>query len=212
MVKEASAVYTPGNEPYLGRETVLAFDNLIIACMNANEHIAPYTCKIKKSDLQWAACQIIPQGISIALSIRELVRQGYLFGALVLTRSLMERATIVMYLYHNPEKVQVWNRGWKYNERPKLAEMLNSIGKDKFPGIGGLVTPFYNSLTHGDPDSAIWNLVQVEDGDVGYSVSKIIDNPSMCDKICLEGSVWLSVLTSMAITIFPASADQQDPS
>lgn len=191
----------------MGRETVLAFDNAIIACMKANEHIAPYTHEIKKSDLQWAACQIIPQGISIALSIRELVRQGYLFGASVLTRSLIERATIMLYLYENPEKVEVWKRGWKYNERPKLAEMLNSIGKDKFPNIGRMLTPVYNSLTHGDPESALWNLVQTRDGGIGYSVSKILDNPSLCDKICLEGSTWLLVLTSMAITIFPKATD-----
>ena len=113
-----SAVYIPDNEPYLGRETVFAFDNAIIASMNANDHIAPYTHKIEKSDLQWAACQIIPQGISLALSIRELVRQGYLFGALVLTRSLVERAATILYLHHNPQKVEIWKRGWKYNERP----------------------------------------------------------------------------------------------
>ncbi|AIC17177.1 DUF5677 domain-containing protein [Nitrososphaera viennensis] len=207
MEKEEPTVYTPDNEPYLGRETVLAFDNAIIACLNANKHIAPYTHKIVKSDLQWVACQIIPQGISIALSIRELVRQGYLFGASVLTRSLIERATIMLYLYKNPEKVEVWKRGWKYNERPKLAEMLNSIGKDKFPNIGRMLTPVYNSLTHGDPESALWNLVQTRDGGVGYSVSKILNNPSLCDKICFEGSTWLLVLTSMAITIFPKATD-----
>ncbi|MEM3101197.1 MAG: DUF5677 domain-containing protein [Candidatus Nitrosotenuis sp.] len=99
----------------MGRETVFAFDKAIVVCMKTNENIAPYTHKIEKSDLQWAACQLIPQGISIALSIRELVRQGYLFGALVLTRSLIERAAIILYLHHNPEKIVVWKRGWKHN-------------------------------------------------------------------------------------------------
>src|SRR5436853_5001758 len=99
MDKKSSIVFTPDNEPYLGRETVLAFDNAIIACLKANVHIASHTHKIEKSDLQWTACQIIPQGISIALSIRELVRQGYLFGAFVLMRSLIERATIILYLH-----------------------------------------------------------------------------------------------------------------
>ncbi|MEM2786383.1 MAG: DUF5677 domain-containing protein [Candidatus Nitrosotenuis sp.] len=115
MDDKTSSVYTPYNEPYLGRETVFAFDKAIVVCMKTNENIAPYTHKIEKSDLQWAACQLIPQGISIALSIRELVRQGYLFGALVLTRSLIERAAIILYLHHNPEKIVVWKRGWKHN-------------------------------------------------------------------------------------------------
>lgn len=118
MNDKTSPIYMPATELYLGREIVFAFDKVIVACMEVNERIAPYTYKIEKSDLQLAACQIIPQGISIALSIRELVRQGYLFGALVLTRSLVERATIILYLRHNPEKVGIWKRGWKYNERP----------------------------------------------------------------------------------------------
>jgi len=201
--KEGDTIYTPDNEPYLGRESVFMFDNAIITCLQTNERIAPYTHKIEKSDLQLAACQIIPQGISIALSIRELIRQGYLFGAFVLTRSLIERATIILYLHHNPEKVEIWKRGWKHGERPNLAQMLNSIGKGKFPHIGNMVTPRYNSLIHGDPDSASWNLVKIKDGVVGYGVSKIIDNPSLCDEICLEGITWLTILISMAAAIFP---------
>src|SRR5450759_4137182 len=93
-----NAVFTPSNEPYLGRETLYAFDKLIIVCLETSAEIAPRTHKIDKTDLQWAACQLIPQGISIALSIRELVRQGHLFGALVLIRPLAERAaTCLLY-------------------------------------------------------------------------------------------------------------------
>lgn len=207
MNKKNSAIYTPDNEPYLGRKTVQAFDNAIIASLDVNQSIAPYTYKITKSDLQEAACQIIPQGISIALSIRELVRQGYLFGALVLTRSLIERAVTIMYLHHNPKKIKIWKRGWKHNERPSLYDMLNFIGKDKFPQAGKIITPQFNSITHGDPDSAFWNLIQTKDGDVGFSVSKIINNSSLCDKICMDGSTWLLILTGMITSIFPKSSD-----
>lgn len=203
MTKKKTLIYTPDNEPYLGRETLLAFDKAIIANMKTNEKIAPYTYKIEKSDLQTTACHIVPQGISIALSIRELVRQGYLFGALVLMRSLIERAATILYLHHDPDKVQIWNRGWKYNERPSLSEMLTAIGKNEFSNIGSKITPVYNGLIHGDPESTVWNLIRTEDGNVGYSVSKILDNPSLCDKICLEGSTWLLVLISMAAGIFP---------
>ena len=101
--------------------------------------------------------------------------------------------------------MEIWKRGWKYNERPKLLEMLNSIGKEEFPQIGHTITPVHNSLTHGDPDSAIWNIIQTTDGSPGYSGSQIVDNPTLCDKVCLEASTWLLVLTSMtmAITLFP---------
>ena len=37
------AVYTPDNEPYLGRASVLAFDHQISFTLFVNEHIAAYT-------------------------------------------------------------------------------------------------------------------------------------------------------------------------
>ena len=81
-----SPVFTPDNEPYLGIESVFHFDEVILSCLEANAEIAAYTQKNELNDLQKAACQIIPQGINLALSIRELVHQGYLFAAAVLMR------------------------------------------------------------------------------------------------------------------------------
>ena len=69
------AVFTPDNEPYLGRESVYHFDQVILSCMEANSEIAAFTHSHNLSRLQKAACQIIPQGINLALSVRELVRQ-----------------------------------------------------------------------------------------------------------------------------------------
>lgn len=71
---EAIPVFTPQNEPYLGRESVYHFDQVIISCLEANTDVAEYTHKNSLSDLQKAACQIMPQGINLALSIRECVR------------------------------------------------------------------------------------------------------------------------------------------
>lgn len=87
------AVYLPSNEPYLGRESVHHFDNIIISCLELNEKVAYYTHNNDLSEMQKAACQLIPQGINIALTIRALVRQGYLFGAYILISPLLERAT-----------------------------------------------------------------------------------------------------------------------
>lgn len=196
-------VYMPHNEPYLGRETVMAFDEMIVACLNVNSQIAPITHTMKKSDLQWAACQLIPQSISIALSIRELVRQGHLFGALVLIRPLAERSTILLYLQRTPSEIKKWKRGWRHNEAPSFAKMLTSIGKDKFPDVGRDITRQFNSIAHGKPDSAVWSLIDIGEGQVGHGVSKIIDNPVLCDKICLDSAVWLSVVMCMMQAIFP---------
>ena len=119
-----NVTFTPDNEPYLGRQSLFAFDNLIVACLEINSIVAPLTHNIRLNEIQSAASQIIPSGISLSLSIRELVRQGYLYGALVLDRPLAERAIILEYLCRFPDKVETWKRGWKHRERPNLAAMI----------------------------------------------------------------------------------------
>lgn len=205
-----NAVFTPDNEPYLGRETVFAFDKLIIVCLEANTEIASRTYKMDNmTDLQRAAFQLIPQGMGISLSIRELVRQGHLFGALVLIRALAERATTVLYLQRFPDEIVKWKRGWRYNERPSLHKMLDTISMGKFPGAASEFTQLYNSIMHGDPDSAMWNLVQISDGKLGHAVSKILKNPSLCDKVCLDAAIWLAVLLGMMNAIFPTGEEEK---
>lgn len=200
-------IYTPDDEPYLGRTALHAFDNLIVTCLRSNSHIAPRTYGVKKSDLQEAACQLVPQAFSIALSIRELVRQGYLFGALVLMRSLAERATILLYLQSHPLSIAVWVAGWKHGERPTFAKMLSSIAGDA--NLGPLLTRTMNSLTHGDPDSGVWNLVKNSDGSLGHAASKIIDRPDLCDKIASEAAAWMAVAVGMAHAIFPEGEENR---
>src|SRR5216683_6350608 len=121
-------IFTPGNEPYLGRELLRAFDELIVCCLEHNQTIPSRTRIVaNKSVLQEAACILIPQGVSLALSIRELVRQGYLLGAKVLMRPLVERAVTIMYLRQNPSDLNIWARGWPWNERPGLTKMLKAL-------------------------------------------------------------------------------------
>lgn len=197
------SVFTPGNEPYLGRETVHALDNLIIACMESNKVIAAYTHKIVKTDMQQAACQLIPQSISIALSIRELIRQGYLFGAFVLVRPLAERAAILLYLQGNPHEIEKWKRGWKHNDAPSLAQMFDVIGSEKFAGTGRDLTRPFNDILHGKPDSAVWSLVAIDEDTLGHGSSKNLSNPVMCDDISLQTAAWLAVIVAMMSAYFP---------
>ena len=73
---EDPLIFTPENEPYLGGESVFHFDQIIISCMKSSKWAADYTirCKNGLTRLQLCAREVIPQGINIALSIRELVR------------------------------------------------------------------------------------------------------------------------------------------
>jgi hypothetical protein len=204
------AVFNPWNEPYLGRASVEKFDKAIVACLDANTVLAQRSRCIQLSRLQEAACQLIPQGVKLALSIRELVRQGYLFPARVLMRSLIERAAIIFYLEQHPDRIGVWQNGWRYRERPSLAAMLRELGDRRLPHIqtGPSFTSEYNSLTHGDPDSAVFNLSFTEDGEPVFAVSKDLDSPEVCDRVCSEATVWLGELFLTANRLFPESADE----
>ena len=106
LPKPVPVVFTPDNEPYLGRELLFHFDQLIISAMKQNSVIAPTSHGRVLTDHQNMACQVIAQSLSITLSIRELIRQGYLFGAHVLLRALVERAAILLYLNLYPADIE----------------------------------------------------------------------------------------------------------
>ena len=198
-----SPVFTPENEPYLGRQSVFHFDQVILSCLKANAEIAAYTHKNELNDLQKAACQIIPQGINLALSIRELVRQGYLFAAAVLMRPLIERAAIISYLHEKPEEVLLWQNGWKYKERPSLAKMLATMNKEVDTKQAQEICTTFNSLTHGDPIGSAFNLVSLTSGGLGYSVGKALNEPEFCDFICYQSYCYLIVIMGRMAGCFP---------
>lgn len=207
-------VFDPSNEPYLGRTLLHQFDTLICACLEQSGRTARYTRSIHPSDMQAAACQLIPQSISVALSIRELVRQGHLFGALVLIRPLAERIVILLYLQLNPDAIEIWKRGWRHNEAPGFARMLAQIfeasGPDNFPFSPHDVTSIHNSVIHGKPDSADYTLIGLGDGSVGHSPSKILNNGKLCDDICVEVVGCLALAQAMMGAYFP-EAPSADP-
>lgn len=203
------AAYLPSNEPYLGRESVHHFDEVILSCLELNEKVAHYTHNNELSDLQKAACQLIPQGINIALTIREMVRQGYLFGAYVLIRPLPERAATLSYLDANPSGISVWNNGWKHKDRPSLEKRMEHMTSNKSVGdaiskeMAKMVRDTFNSIVHGGPNCSPFNMIDLESGAIGYSVSKNIKSPDKCDDICFQSYCYLIVLMGMMIKYFP---------
>jgi hypothetical protein len=209
--KGVPLIFSPSNEPYLGRELLKAFDQLIVCCLEHNLEIVRRTRSIKsKTVLQDAACILIPQGLSLALSIRELIRQGYLLGAKVLMRPLVERCVTILYLHHNPADLSIWARGWAWNERPGLAKMLKPLlAKTSSPDLARQMTAELNSLTHGDPASSYHNLTFSDQSEAGNAVSKNLSRPDVCDAICAEAIPWLAVLLGMMHATFPAPEPQQ---
>jgi hypothetical protein len=204
-VRKISVVFTPDNEPYLGRELLFHFDQLISSAMEANASFAPTSHQVVLTDQQKMACQVIAQAISIALSIRELIRQGYLFGGRVLLRPLAERAAILLYLNLYPEEIDKWNRGWDHKQAPSLVKMLEKIQakqKPDSPIRGSDLTAPMNSLLHARPDSAPWNTVSLGGGGLGHAVSKILDRSDLCDDLCANTIPWLVVIQCMMAAYF----------
>lgn len=202
---ETPIVFNPDNEPYLGRPLLYQFDNLISSCLEQNSAIAPKTHHLKLSETQQMACIVIPQAISIALSVRELLRQGYLFGAKTLIRPLVERAAILLYIHDCPEEIEKWNRGWQHGDAPNLSRMLEAIQErtkstEKLKGY--MITDEMNSLLHGRPESALDNLIKIDSNRAGYAVSKILNRPDLCDDICASVIPWLVVVQAMMAAYF----------
>jgi hypothetical protein len=193
------------NEPYRGRKSVIQFDMVIKSCREANTDVALYIRQQKPNALQNAASQIIPQGINIALSIRELVRQGYLFGAAVLLRPLIERTLDIAYLQENPNKLIVWQKGWKYKERPSLAEMLTSVTKNNFNKLKSQeIVSLFNHIDHGDPQGSEFNMAKTSKTSQAYVVGRSISEPRLCDFVCNNALVWLNFLVAKMVCCFPA--------
>jgi hypothetical protein len=207
---EVPLVFHPSNEPYLGRELLYHFDQLISSCLEQNASVAPRTHHIVLPDTQQMACIVIPQAISIALSIRELLRQGYLFGAKVLIRPMVERSAILLYIHLCPNEIEKWNHGWQFDEAPSLAKMLETIQENTKQPVkvkGYQLTEEMNCMLHGRPDSALANLIILDKEHIGYSVSKILDRPDLCDEICAEIIPWLVVVQAMMTAYFGETKD-----
>lgn len=213
-MNEEPVAFDPTNEPYLGRQSVFVFDNMISATMAANEAIARSTHHGELSRLQIAATQIVPHALSLALAIRELVRQGYLLAAEVLVRPLLERVAVISYLADNEDKVALWEAGWPHKSRPPLKKMLALMtGGDanEADAVAAKIVAQHNALVHADPSGALRHAAMIR-GKLSFSPSKSIGEPERCDRLCLEAASWLGVLAARACGIFPNASNHSGTS
>jgi hypothetical protein len=209
---------SPIQDPYLGRESLFLFDNLIIGAMEVNQRVAAWTYGKKLTRIQRAACQILPNGFSIVLSIRELVRTGYLFSAEILLRPLIERVAVISYLKRvGNDALDLWEQGWPHKTRPPLSKMLDSIKEYaefdeqsksvvKLQEIVRQMTKRFNSVIHADPDGLDTNIGLTTSGAIGYLSGASVHESQRCDQICTEAVTYISLLMKRAVEIFPDAA------
>lgn len=199
------SIFTPHNEPYLGVPLLVELDKLIVWSLDENQKLAVKSRQRGKSDIQEICCVLVPQIISLSLGIRELIRQGYLFSALIQRRPLMERTITLLYLNVTPAKRSIWFAGWSYGDRPKLREMLEQLLDEKWEELRDDIRHLansMNSLIHGDPESAAWNLISVKDKEGRAPVGKILNRRDLCEICASEAITSLVVAISTATDAF----------
>lgn len=212
-------IYSTDNEPYLGRAPLHAFDVVISAAMAIQLRAGPWTRQHEDelTPLQRAATQLVPGGCSIALSIRELIRQAYLYSAMILLRPLAERIGALSYLAEHPEAVELWEEGWPYSRRPSFSVLLDAMRATPtvqseaaaFDALRALASN-YNSLIHGDPASSEATLIVLTDGGAGYTVGKDIGSPVRADLVSVQASAYLTVLTVRTTELLPDAFNGDD--
>jgi len=211
MKRSPDAVYLPHNEPYLGRVALLQLDREIPRALQENLAVAKHTFEITKTPLQAAACELIPQTISIALSVRELLRQGYVFSAVILLRPMLERLALMVFLRDHPDKVASWHKGWDRKAQPSFNVLMDHLVKSNDRASTEAERQQFSALlhkvVHPDPAAAIWNLTERE-GAPAFASGKLIDAPDACDFCATFTHRCLSHAIRVALAIFPEAKNE----
>lgn len=207
MPKSPEPVFLPDNEPYLGRELLKLFDETIIKSMAVHRKLGARTYATDLTPLQIAAVEIIPQGISIALSIRELVRQAYLFSAGILMRPLVERAGMIHYLQKNPEAVSAWYSGWPRKSQPKFELLLDLVMPSESDEERKSTQELLHKMVHSDPVSASLNATTRSDGLRASAAGKELNEPIKADAISAFATQCLDKLTRISIKILGSPSE-----
>ncbi len=203
-------VYLPGNEPYLGVEGVYDFDLAIPRAMAVHADIGKATFAANLSPLQLAATVIIPQGVSLALSVRELIRQAYLYPAAILLRPLVERTGMIQHLAMHPASLEAWQRGWPRKSQPSFTKLIELVMPDGSSSEHKLTTEILHKLVHTDPKGAPFNTFSLPDGSLAYAAGKELSQPKKAEAIALLASHCLRRLTATSVLCF--GQRQRNPS
>ncbi|MEY2847384.1 MAG: hypothetical protein RI885_49 [Actinomycetota bacterium] len=205
-------IFTPDNEPYLGLPWVHELDLLISSTTVLSMEVGHWSRRNECSELQQAISELAPSVFSIAFSIRELVRQGYLLSGIILLRPLMERAATIAHLSQHEEDVEIWKSGWAWKERPKLSVRLRALAttpdgqvNEQFVDVFTRVTETYNGLVHGDPDAASFTHLETDQGIVALA-AKDIGNSARAETLCFDTHLFLLLAVGRVSQHFPEAS------
>lgn len=156
------------------------------------------------SDLEIAIVDLVPVSLSIAFSVRELIRHALVPAARILLRPLLERAATVDYLVSEPSALDLWQSGWKHGARPSFASLLARMtGSDneQFRQILDVVDDF-NSVVHADPAGCRKFAFQHPQFGQRYSLGMTLGADEMVSNISAASAMAVTFLASNAKRAF----------
>ncbi len=157
--------------------------------------------------IQIAAVEIVPQGISIALSMRELIRQAYLFSAGILLRPLIERTGMVYHLHGNPAAIEAWNNGWPRKSQPTFDNLLDLVMEQGSDEEREATRTVLHKLVHSNPLSASFNATVRSDGLRASASGKELNEPMKADTISALATNCLDKLTSISVALLRSPSE-----
>lgn len=200
-------------DPYLGMRSLYDLDLFIPTLCEVNLSVAKWTQanKSKMNELQNACSCIMPNAIQISLSIRELIKSGYLFSAKILLRSLLERILVISVFQKKPEKIKKWLESKGTDNRPSYNEMLDYV--DEFQrfheaeniDIKSLMKEYIkdlHSVVHTDVFGLGQNTMKSPEGDIRYLSGADHNNPQFADEICLRTWTSMAMLLNRIMQVF----------
>ena len=199
--EDAPAVFTPDNEPYLGNYRLHAFDLTISRAMQIHTEVGARTFATSLTPLQAAATEIIPQGVSIALSIRELIRQAYLYSAAVLVRPLVERTGMIQFLAMHPEAVSAWHAGWPRKSQPEFKELVALVMPRSSTEENEITRQVLHKLIHSDPEGSRLNMFSRPDGSPAFASGKELTQWKKAETISAMSCQCLRLLTATSVAL-----------
>ena len=207
MLSSTVPIFTPDNEPYLGRPLLVLFDRTITKSMSVHRQLGARTFATDLTAIQIAAVEIIPQGISIALSMRELIRQAYLFSAGILMRPLIERTGMIYHLKDNPTAIEAWNNGWPRKSQPAFDSLIDLVMGQGATEERQAARTVLHKLVHSDPRSAGFNATVRSDGLLASAAGKELNEPMKADTVSASATNCLEKLTSISIALLGAPSE-----
>ena len=205
---------------YVGLPALHLFDVLITVAAEVNRQAAASSFLPERTPIQLAARDVVPGAFHHVLSIRQLIRSGYVFGAETLLRPLLERCAVLAYLRKHPVKgVDLWCRGWPHKSRPSIKYMIACMDEPPRQGAAEDYPADYsvtdllkervdhlNRLVHADPIGAARNAFwSNEHGRAVQFAGANFKMPEYCNEVATFAAALTSVLIWEMTIIFELS-------